>query len=141
MSPHKVTQGLKIALVFDDKAEYLRLGYSEEDCCDLVHDGEIGPIREALEASGHQVTLVPGIHALVKHLGEHKGEGWDLAFNMAEGFFGTAREAQVPCLLEAYQVPFTFSGAATMALCLDKAHTKVSAGRIHPSAFHRRQNE
>jgi D-alanine-D-alanine ligase-like ATP-grasp enzyme len=44
---------------------------------------------------------------------------------MAQGFYGTSREAQVLGLLDAYQVPYTFSDAATMALCQDKPITKV----------------
>ncbi|KAB8200688.1 hypothetical protein BDV34DRAFT_204217 [Aspergillus parasiticus] len=44
---------------------------------------------------------------------------------MTEGLHGTAREGQVPALLEAYRVPFTFSDAATMTLCLDKGTTKM----------------
>lgn len=55
--------------------------------------------------------------------GEHKE--WDLVLNIAEGLHGLAREAQVPCLLEAYDIPFTFADAATTALCLDKGRTKV----------------
>jgi D-alanine-D-alanine ligase len=39
--------------------------------------------------------------------------------------FGIGREAQITGLLEAYQIPCTFSDAATQALCLDKGRTKV----------------
>lgn len=49
-----------------------------------------------------------------------------MVFNFAEGLYGLAREAQVPALLEAYRVPFTFADAATLALCMDKGKTKVS---------------
>lgn len=116
---------LNIALIFENKSDFLQLGYSELDCADLCHNGEIEAICTGLEALGHSVTKVPGIQSLVRHLAEHQGSGWHLAFNMSEGFFGTARESQVPCLLEAYRIPFTFSDAATLALCLDKAQTKV----------------
>ncbi len=33
------------------------------------------------------------------------GDRWDLVFNYAEGMFGFAREAQVPALLDAFQIP------------------------------------
>ena len=79
----------------------------------------------ALERLGHHVTLVSGIEALVQLLAAGKHNGWDLVFNMAQGFHGSARESQVPALLEAYQVPYTFSDAATMALCQNKQVTKV----------------
>ncbi|KAB8276733.1 hypothetical protein BDV30DRAFT_235405 [Aspergillus minisclerotigenes] len=68
---------------------------------------------------------VPGVHALVKRLAAGGSETWILAFNMTEGLHGTAREGQVPALLEAYRVPSTFSDAATMELCLDKGRTKM----------------
>ncbi|KAM4056851.1 D-alanine--D-alanine ligase [Hirsutella rhossiliensis] len=116
---------LNIALVFEKQSEFLELGYSEEDCADLCHNGEIEAICTTLEALGHHVTQVPGIRSLVRHLAEHQGSGWHLVFNMAEGFFGSARESQVPCLLEAYQIPFTFADAATLSLCLNKAQTKM----------------
>ncbi|KAL5365842.1 hypothetical protein BJX96DRAFT_181998 [Aspergillus floccosus] len=44
---------------------------------------------------------------------------------MAQGFHGTSRESQVPALLDAYQIPYTFSDASTMALCQHKANTKA----------------
>ncbi len=35
------------------------------------------------------------------------------------------REAQVPAILDVYEIPYTFSDAATLSLCLDKALTKT----------------
>jgi D-alanine-D-alanine ligase len=67
-----------------------------------------------------------GIKSLVQSLSKGQEKEWDLVFNYSEGIRGVAREAQVPALLEAYDIPFTFSGAATFALCLDKAKTNVS---------------
>ncbi|KAJ5095836.1 hypothetical protein NUU61_005192 [Penicillium alfredii] len=117
--------GLSIALISERRSNYIQLGYSEEDCAALTHDGETQAVSSALKKLGHHVILVPGVESLVQQLaaGEHKG--WDLAFNMAQGFYGTARESQVPALLEAYQVPYTFADAATMALCQNKANTKI----------------
>ena len=51
---------------------------------------------------------------------------WDIVFNICEGLGDIGREAQVPALLEGWGIPFTFSDSATLALCLDKAKTKVS---------------
>ena len=45
-------------------------------------------------------------------------------FNFCEGLKGIAREAQVPALLEAYDIPYVFSDPLTLALTLDKAMTK-----------------
>ncbi|KAJ5962659.1 hypothetical protein N7501_007600 [Penicillium viridicatum] len=118
------TPCLNIALVCEKRSSYLSHGYSEEQCAALPHRGEIDAVMAALECLGHHVTLVSGIEALVQLLAAGKHNGWDLVFNMAQGFHGSARESQVPALLEAYQVPYTFSDAATMALCQDKKVTK-----------------
>lgn len=122
--------GLRVALIYEPREAFLAQGYTQADCADLPHAGEIEAIGEALRSLGHDVSLVPGIGALVRELAgvsdnTKAPRPWDLAFNMAEGFHGSAREAQVPSLLEAYSIPCTFSSAATLSLCLDKAKTKV----------------
>jgi D-alanine-D-alanine ligase len=45
-------------------------------------------------------------------------------FNFCEGLRGVSREAQVPALLEAYDIPYVFSDALTLALTLDKGMAK-----------------
>jgi D-alanine-D-alanine ligase-like ATP-grasp enzyme len=124
---------LNIALVSEQRSAYLELGYSEGQCAALTHNGEIEAVLTTLESLGHHVTLVPGIEPLVQLLAAGKHKSWDLVFNMAQGFHGSAREAHVPALLEAYQIPFTFSDAATMALCQNKVVTKVWRTELSPS--------
>ncbi|KAF4183521.1 hypothetical protein CNMCM8927_004895 [Aspergillus lentulus] len=116
---------LQIALIAELRSTYHDQGYSEEECAALPHNGEVNQVLTALQELGHHVTLVPGIKALVKHLAAGTNKDWDLAFNIAQGCHGLAREAQVPALLDAYQVPYTFSDAATMALCQNKVATKI----------------
>lgn len=123
------TPSLKIALIAEQRSHYLKLGYTAEECAALTHDGEVEAVAATLKALGHDVTLVPGVQPLTEHLAAGKHNDWDLAFNMAQGFHGTARESHVPALLEAYLIPCTFSDSATMALCQNKANTKVSAKR------------
>jgi D-alanine-D-alanine ligase len=53
-----------------------------------------------------------------------KGDRWDLVFNICEGMYGIGREAQVPALLDAWNIPYVFSGPLTLSLTLDKATTK-----------------
>jgi len=48
----------------------------------------------------------------------------DIVFNIAEGFFGVGREAQIPAMLDMLQIPYTGSDPLTLATCLDKARTK-----------------
>ena len=111
---------LNIALIYDDKSSW-------HSCGLLPNESDHGTkgITATLEALGHHVVCIDGLKALVSHLANGNHSSWDLAFNIAEGMFGLAREAQVPCILEAYEVPFTFSDAATTSLCLDKGRTKV----------------
>jgi D-alanine-D-alanine ligase len=48
----------------------------------------------------------------------------DLVFNLSEGIYGQAREAQLPAMLEMLQLPYTGSDPLTQALVLDKAKAK-----------------
>ncbi|CAI7678464.1 unnamed protein product [Penicillium pancosmium] len=121
--------GLNIALVSEQKSTYLESGFSEGQCAALTHNGEVKAVSTALQCLGHSVTPVPGIQSLVQLLAAGTYENWDLVFNMAQGFYGPARESQVPALLEAYRIPFTFSDAATITLCQNKAITKVVLDR------------
>ena len=82
----------------------------------------IAGITNALSTLGHEVIQIGDIRALVKFLAKKKHI--DLVFNMAEGRYGRARESQVPSILEAYQIPYTFSDPLTLAICLDKGLTK-----------------
>jgi hypothetical protein len=124
--------GLNVAFIYDPKDYYQSLGFSDSECADLADDVTIRGIASALEDLGHRVVHVPGIDYLVKHLAAEHHKHWDLVFNYSEGVFGSARESQVPALLEAYQIPFTFSDAATLALGIDKGKTKVS---LYPHPF------
>lgn len=122
-----MAKGLTVAFIYDRKADYIDLGYSQQDCADLADDITISGISSALERLGHHVVHVPGIKRLVSILASGDHKAWDVVFNYSEGLFGTARESQVPALLEAYQIPFTFSDAATLGICIDKGKTKVAA--------------
>lgn len=48
----------------------------------------------------------------------------DIVFNIAEGFRGVNREAQVPAICEFFGIPYSGSDPFTLTLCLDKARTK-----------------
>ncbi|RSL91424.1 hypothetical protein CEP52_014278 [Fusarium oligoseptatum] len=116
---------LTVAFIYDRKVEHIAHGESLHEYADLADDVTIGGITEALERLGHRVVHVPGIKALVKDLAAHKHKHWDVVFNYSKGSHGTARETQVPALLEEYQIPFTFSDAETLTICGDKAKTKM----------------
>ncbi len=48
----------------------------------------------------------------------------DFVFNIAEGFYGISREAQIPAICEMLRIPYLGSDPLTLSLCLDKARTK-----------------
>ncbi len=113
---------LHVALTYDLRADYLAQGYDAETTAEFDSPETIAALEAALMRRGCRVTRVGHIQHLVHRLAQ--GERWDLALNIAEGLHGLAREAQIPALLEAYQIPYIFSDALTLALTLDKALTK-----------------
>jgi D-alanine-D-alanine ligase len=65
------------------------------------------------------------------------GSGIDVAFNLAEGIEGRARESQVPALLELIGIPYTGSDPTAIAVSLDKGLAKrlVEQAGIQTPAF------
>jgi D-alanine-D-alanine ligase len=47
-----------------------------------------------------------------------------MVFNICEGMHGIGREAQVPALLDVFQIPYTFSDPLVLSLTLHKGMTK-----------------
>ena len=78
------------------------------------------PLRGALECY-NDVTLVEADYSAFTKLKEINP---DIVFNIAEGFNGVSREAQIPSILDMLQIPYTGSDPLTLAICLDKARAK-----------------
>lgn len=113
---------MNIGITYDLRRDYLQAGLSDEETAEFDAPETIDGIDEALRGLGHSTVRIGGIRALVDRLA--RGERWDLVFNYAEGLHGLGREAQVPALLDAYDIPYTLSDASVMALALDKRLTK-----------------
>jgi D-alanine-D-alanine ligase len=113
---------VRIGFTYDLKDDYLALGLGEHDVAEFDSPATIAAIENALTALGHQVERVGHVRALAARL----VAGWrcDLVFNIAEGVAGFGRESQVPALLEAYGIPYTFSDPLVCALTLHKAMAK-----------------
>ncbi|WP_250645505.1 D-alanine--D-alanine ligase family protein [Salidesulfovibrio onnuriiensis] len=114
---------MKIGMTYDLKDDYLKLGMSPEEAAEFDSEVTVEGIRKALEGLGHKVVRIGNIAALTSRLAD--GETWDMVFNIAEGRRGLGREAQVPALLDAYDIPYTFSGPDLMALTLNKGFTNA----------------
>lgn len=113
---------MRIGVTYDLRADYLALGMSGEETAEFDAEITIASICRALAGLGHQPVRIGNISALTARLAE--GDRWDAVFNICEGLHGYAREAQVPCLLDAYGIPYFFSDALTLAVSLDKSWTK-----------------
>jgi D-alanine-D-alanine ligase len=114
---------MKIGMTFDLRDEYLAAGYSEEATAEFDRADTIDSIENALRGLGHQTDRIGHLKQLVSRLAA--GDRWDLVFNICEGMHGIAREAQVPALLEAYEIPCTFADPVVMSVCLHKGLTKT----------------
>jgi D-alanine-D-alanine ligase len=118
-----MTQPLSIGLTFDLRDEYLAAGYGELETAEFDRSDTIDSLESALRSLGHRPVRIGHIRQLVTRLAA--GERWDLVFNICEGLCGIAREAQVPALLEAWDIPCTFADPAVLTLCLHKGLTKL----------------
>jgi D-alanine-D-alanine ligase len=114
---------MRIGLTYDLRMEYLAAGFGAEETAEFDRPDTIDALEAALGQLGHAVDRIGTVQRLVGRLAA--GDRWDLVFNIAEGMYGLAREAQVPALLDAYQIPYTFSPPHVLAAALNKAWTKT----------------
>jgi D-alanine-D-alanine ligase len=113
---------MRVGVTYDLRADYLAMGYGEEETAEFDAPETIDAICEALAGMGHTPVRIGGIKKLAEAL--VRGDRWDAVFNICEGLKGIAREAQVPALLEAYDIPYVFSDPLTLAASLDKGVAK-----------------
>ena len=112
----------RVGLTYDLRAEYLAAGFGEEETAEFDRPDTIDALADTLQELGHQPDRIGNVRQLVTRLA--RGDRWDIVFNIAEGLHGVARESQVPAILEAYDIPCTFSDPLVLALTLHKALTK-----------------
>jgi D-alanine-D-alanine ligase len=79
---------------------------------------------EAVKAAIGQYSSVTLIEADYNAYNKFRELRPDIVFNIAEGFSGISREAQIPAMLEMLGIPYTGSDPLTLATCLDKARAK-----------------
>lgn len=127
---------LTIGLTYDLKRDYLALGYKEEEVAEFDADVTIDTIESAIAELGFKPERIGHVRALCSKLAA--GARWDLVFNIAEGVAGRSREAQIPCLLEAFNIPYTMSDPLVCAVTLDKAVAKriLKAEGLNTAGFH-----
>jgi D-alanine-D-alanine ligase len=113
---------MRVGVTYDLRSDYLARGFGEEETAEFDAEVTIAAICAALDALGHEPIRIGSIQSLARRL--VSGERWDAVFNICEGLKGVAREAQVPALLEAYDIPYVFSDPLTLSVSLDKVMAK-----------------
>jgi D-alanine-D-alanine ligase len=113
---------MRIGITYDLRQDYLAAGFSEQETAEFDREDTIQAIEQTLNELGYETDRIGNIKNLTTRL--VPGDRWDMVFNIAEGLRGFGREAQVPALLDAYDIPYTFSDPLVMCLTLHKAITK-----------------
>jgi D-alanine-D-alanine ligase len=113
---------MRVALTYDLRDEYLAAGFGDEETAEFDRVDTIDAIEAALRELGFATERVGHLRALMRRLLD--GARWDLVFNTAEGVRGFGRESEVPALLEAFAIPYTFSDPMLCALTLHKGMAK-----------------
>ena len=114
---------MTIGLTYDLRDDYLAAGFSEDETAEFDREDTIQVLQQTLQDLGYETDRIGNIKHLTRRLAA--GDRWDIVFNIAEGFRGFGREAQVPALLDAYEIPYTFSDPLVLCLTLHKAMTKA----------------
>src|SRR6056297_910531 len=113
---------MNIGITYDLREEYLLQGYTEEETAEFDSPVTIDAIESTLEELGFTTERVGSVYSLINQLAA--GKKFHMVFNIAEGMYGIGREAQVPAILDAYRIPYTFSDPCVLALTLNKYMTK-----------------
>jgi D-alanine-D-alanine ligase len=113
---------MTIGLTYDLRSDYREEGYSEEETAEFDRESTILGIEEALNHLGYHTDRIGHVRHLIQRLAA--GDRWDMVFNICEGLHGVGREAQVPALLDVFQIPYTFSDPLVLSLTLHKGMTK-----------------
>lgn len=113
---------MTVGLTYDLRSEYLKMGYSMEETAEFDSEDTILAIENTLHDIGFRTDRIGSAMQLIDRLCQ--GDRWNLVFNIAEGMYGIGREAQVPAILDVYNIPYTFSDPLVLALSLHKGMTK-----------------
>jgi D-alanine-D-alanine ligase len=113
---------MRVGITYDLRDDYVAMGLGEEEIAEFDRPDTIAAIDFTLQELGYTTERIGSLRSLIPRL--TRGDRWDLVFNVAEGRQGYGREAQVPALLDAYQIPYTFSDPLALTLTLHKGMAK-----------------
>jgi D-alanine-D-alanine ligase len=112
-----------VGFTYDLRQDYLDMGYSEEETAEFDSHVTVDAIEKSLRDLGFRTERIGHAKNLVTMLAE--GKRWDFVFNICEGMKGYSRESQVQCLLEAHNIPYTFSNPIVTTHTLHKGSAKA----------------
>ena len=113
---------MRVGLAYDLRSDYLAQGFTEEQTAEFDRDETVVAIESAVRVAGHATERIGNYRSLIGKL--ESGVRWDLVFNFSEGMYGLGRESLVPALLDAWQIPYTFSDPVVLGVSLQKAMAK-----------------
>jgi D-alanine-D-alanine ligase len=112
----------KVAVLANLKKNAPKFGGMPADMWDdLDSESTVQALVEAIRSGGHEAEFLEGNYTLLDNIRAFRP---DICFNICEGHFGDAREAQIPALLEMLRIPYTGSKVLALSLALDKPMTK-----------------
>jgi D-alanine-D-alanine ligase len=121
------TGSLNVGLTYDTRDDFKFVSDEPDDWdVDLTVSTSIDDIAHAIEDLGHRAVYIGSGMKLVSEFGRFE-KAVDIVFNICEGYYGRAREAQVPAVLELAGVPFVGSDVYALSMAMNKWHTKVLA--------------
>jgi D-alanine-D-alanine ligase len=108
-----VSKTFRVALIANLKKNAPReAGMSADHWDDLDSESTVNALVQAIRAGGHECDFLEGDVTLLDTVRKYAP---DICFNIAEGHFGDAREAQIPAILEMLRIPYTGSKVLTLA--------------------------
>ncbi|MFN2395160.1 MAG: hypothetical protein ABR597_05680 [Bacteroidales bacterium] len=113
---------ISVGFTYDLKDDYLAAGFTHEQAAEFDNPETIDGIFNTLTDLGYKVDKIGNVNSLIKRLVQ--GDRWDIVFNICEGMKGIGREAQVPAILDVYDIPYVFSDVLVLSLTLHKGLTK-----------------
>ena len=114
---------MKIALIYDELSPE---GHGTWVEAEYESPATIDALLGAIRANGCEAVPLPFGAEMVRALQDERP---DLAFNIAEGRDGPARESIVPAVLDYLRVPYTGSDGVALGVSLNKAMTKRLAAQ------------
>ena len=123
------SDALRVAIACNIKS-----GCADADEAEFDEPETVEAISAALRAYGCETVILEVTAGFPQKL---EAASPDIVFNIAEGRTGRSREAQIPAILEYYEVPYTGSDPSALLFSLDKAMTKrlVRSHGIETPAF------